>query len=98
MGKNNRRDRYNIKLMAVGLLVVVVSIVEIYSYTWCTVQCTRLRYEIGRQEKMAVTLAAEEKNLRIELARLKSPARIIEIARERLGMVIPESGQVIIVP
>lgn len=79
-------------------MVVMACIVEIFLYTWCSVQCTSLRYEIGRQEKTADRLEAEKKELRIEMARLKSPARIMGIARDKLGMVVPETDQVIVVP
>ena len=98
MKRKTRRDRYTVKITAVWVVVVVACIVEIFFYTWCSVQCTRLRYEIGRQEKTATRLEAEKKELRIEMARLKSPARITRIARDRLGMVVPETDQVIIVP
>lgn len=98
MRKKTRRERYLVKITAVWVAVLLTCIVEIVFYTWCTVQCTRLKYEIGRQEKSAAGLAAENKALRIEMARLKSPARIMRIAREKLGMVVPETKQVIVVP
>lgn len=98
MIRKSRRDRYIVKITSVWVAVLMTCTAEIFFYTWCSVQCTRLRYEIGRQEKTAIRLGAEKKELRIEMARLKSPARIIGIARERLDMVIPETGQVIIIP
>ena len=96
--RKSRRDRYLVKITAVWVVVLMTCIVEIFFYTWCSVQCTRLRYEIGRQEKLTEKLEAEQKELRIEIARLKSPARIIGIARDKLGMVIPETDQVIVIP
>lgn len=98
MGKRSGRDRYSVKTTAAWVVMLLVCITEIFFYTWCSVQCTRLRYEIGRQEQRAITLAAERKELRIEMARLKSPAIIVGIAREKLGLVIPETDQIIIIP
>jgi cell division protein FtsL len=37
-------------------------------------------------------------NLKIELARLKSPQRIAKIAREQLGLVRPTPQQTIVLP
>ncbi len=37
-------------------------------------------------------------NLKIELARLKSPQRIAKIAREQLGLVTPTPKQTIVIP
>ena len=93
-----RRDRYSVKTTAVWVTILITCIVEIYFYTWCGVQCMRLKREIGRQEEIANRLEGEKKGLRIEMARLKSPARIMKIAREQLGMVIPDSDQVIFIP
>ncbi len=100
MGKKRRRrqDNDNVKFTVAGVLVLLVCITEIFFYTWCSVQCLRLKSEIGRQEEIAVDLEAEKKKLRIEMARLKSPARIIGIARDKLGMVMPETDQVIVIP
>ncbi len=98
MRRKTRHDRYIVRVTAVWVAVVMACIVEIFFYTWCSVQCTRFRYEIGRQEKTTEKLEAEKKELRIEMAMLKSPARIMGIARDRLGMVVPKTDQVIIVP
>jgi len=98
MRKKSRRDRYSAKVTAALVVVLITCLVEIFFYTWCSVQCMRLNREIGRQEDVAIGLEAERKKLRIEMARLKSPARIIGIAKEKLGMVIPETDQVIIIP
>ena len=98
MKRKNRKDRYNVRITAAWVELVVICITEVFFYTWCSVQCLRLKHEIERQEEIAIGLEAEKKKLRIEMVRLKSPARIIGIAREKLGMVIPESDQVIVIP
>jgi cell division protein FtsL len=37
-------------------------------------------------------------NLKIELARLKSPQRIAKIAKQQLGLILPTNKQTILVP
>jgi cell division protein FtsL len=96
-GKSGR-DRYSVKLTVAWVTVLIVCLLEIYFYTWFTVQYTRLQLDIGQQKKLESSLAAEKKELRIEIVRLKSPARITGIAREQLGMVIPETDQVMVIP
>lgn len=39
-----------------------------------------------------------QKNLRVELAGLKSPERIARIARNEFGLVMPGPRQIIIIP
>jgi len=41
---------------------------------------------------------ALQKNLKIEIARLKSPKRITKIATQQLGLIMPKSEQVVIIP
>jgi cell division protein FtsL len=43
-------------------------------------------------------LAAMQDNLKIELARLKSPSRIATIAKTQLGLITPTSKQMILLP
>lgn len=93
-----RGDRYNVKITIAWVAVLVACTLEIYFYTWFTVQSRRLKLDIGRLEKQENSLAAEKKELRIEIVRLKSPARIIGIARDELGMVIPGTDQVMVIP
>jgi cell division protein FtsL len=93
-----RGDRHSVRITVTWVAVLFVCFIEICFYIWFTVQCTRLKLEIGRLEKQESNLVAEKKELRIEIVRLKSPARITGIAREELGMVIPETDQVMVIP
>jgi len=47
-----------------------------------------------KQEKK---LGVLQEKLRLELAQLRTPERIIKIASEQLGLVLPDSEQVIVV-
>ncbi|MGH7369416.1 MAG: septum formation initiator family protein [Candidatus Methylomirabilaceae bacterium] len=63
-------------------------------YVWQHIQVVRLGYEIEQLQGERVTLLRREKELRVDLARLKSLRRVEEIARRELGLTTPVSGQV----
>ena len=77
---------------------MVVFIAELLFYTWSRVQCTQIGYEINRANETQQQRLRLQNNLKIELARLKSPARIATYARERLGLRMPTPEQTIILP
>ena len=58
---------------------------ELLGYTWFRVQHVRTGYEIGRLTEVNRRLKEQRNILKVELARLKSPARLARIARE-LGL------------
>ncbi|MDY6905300.1 MAG: cell division protein FtsL [Thermodesulfobacteriota bacterium] len=95
--KATRKTEDN-KVIGIWIVIMLVFIGEVFFYAWCRVQCVRLQYDIGRQTARAEALAATQKDLRIEQARLKSPARIMTIAKRELGLVMPGSEQIVVVP
>ncbi len=98
--KNSKKKRIkrNPKLIMAGLAMMFVFLCELLFYTWCRVQCTHVRFDIAKQIEKANELSAMQDTLRIELARLKSPKRIAEIAREQLGLITPTPHQTIVLP
>lgn len=93
--KNKQR---NPKVTIAYLLLMFAFIAELLFYTWCRVQYVRVKYEIQEQTTRFRKLSAMQDNLKIELARLKSPQRITKIARTQLGLVTPTSKQTIVLP
>ena len=71
---------------------------ELLFYTWSRVQCVQVRYEISELTAEQQRLVMLQDNLKIELARLKAPQRIANIAKQRLGLVAPTSKQLIVIP
>jgi cell division protein FtsL len=55
----------------------------------------RLGYETSRARAERSRLLVERRELRLELASLKSPARVESEARERLGMEMPDHTRII---
>ena len=61
------------------------------------IQVVRLGYQIERLQGERIALLRQEKELRFEVARLKSLRRVEEIARHQLGFTSPRHDQVILV-
>ena len=75
-----------------------VFIIELLFYTWCRVQNVQVGYEISDQTQNQRQLETYQNNLKIELARLKSPDRINRIATQQLGLITPTTDKTILIP
>ena len=96
--RKKKRKQRNPMVTVAWFLLMFAFIAELLFYTWCRVQYVRVNYEIQAQTTRARKLSAMQDNLKIELARLKSPQRISKIARTQLGLVTPSPKQTIILP
>lgn len=73
-------------IKAISLFIVFVSILGFMkAYT------TKLGYEVVKTQTAVVQLTKDNDTLDVEVASLKSPVRIQQIAVEQLGMVLPDS-------
>ena len=66
-------------------------------YVWSRIQVIRLGYEISSALKEGKALTEANKRLRLEIATLKSYARIEKLAVEELGMAKPKPEQVVVI-
>lgn len=71
---------------------------ELFFYTWCRVQCVQVGLSLSAERRKQQELRTLENSLKIELARLKAPERIMRIAHKDLGLRIPGPKQTIMVP
>lgn len=71
-------------------------LVVVLFYVWQHVQVVRLGYEVEYLAGERDALIQQQKELRLEVARLMSLRRVEEIARGQLGLTSPKSGQVIV--
>ena len=78
-----------------SLLLGGVVLVVVLFYVWQHVQVVRLGYQVEYLAGERAGLIQQQKELRVEVARLKSLRRVEEIARRQLGLTTPKSGQVI---
>lgn len=92
---STRRWAQSLKHFLGFFLILGVIIFCIFFYTWQRVQILRLGYAIEKLEAQKSEAILQHKQLRIELAALKSPAHLERLAAERLGMTRPKGGQVV---
>jgi cell division protein FtsL len=66
-------------------------------YVWERVDIVRIGYETERLKAQRIILQREHDQLRVKMSALTSPDRIARAASERLGMMPPQQGQVVLV-
>jgi len=77
-----------------GAVLVVLCVARV----WLRLQTVKLGYELSSGRQMQLRLEHERQELDVEIATLRDPARIADIARHRLGMRDAEKGQVVTLP
>jgi cell division protein FtsL len=71
-----------------GLLAAVV-----FLYAWQHFQCIQLSYQSESLKAQQAQMVELNRQLTLEAAGLRAPARIDEIARQQLGLTAPVPGQ-----
>jgi cell division protein FtsL len=87
---------HNATVMSIIFMAIFLG--ELLFFTWCRVQTIGTGYEISKETQRHQDLIDFQNNLKVELARLKSPERIAKIARNQLGLITPTPEQMIIIP
>ena len=98
MARKARKKNGDVKITGIWIIFMAVFISELFLYTWCRVNYIDVGYEISKETKKQHELIALQSNLKIELASLKSPERIAEIAKDQLGLKAPTKSQTIVIP
>lgn len=80
------------------VILMTIFIGELLFFTWCRVQTIGTGYEISKETQRHQDLINFQNTLTVELARLKSPERIANIAKNQLGLITPTPEQMIIIP
>ena len=94
--KSTKNEKLKFTGLWLGLLLLFIG--ELFFYTWCRVNNVGLGYEVASETEKQSKMLAYQYNLKIELARLKSPERIALIAKEQLGLSMPRAEQTIVIP
>ena len=84
-------------MLGVWVALIVVFMAELLVYSWCRIQYVQTGFEITQARQERERLVGLQRELKIEEGRLKSPEIIREKA-EALGLVMPDSRQVIVIP
>jgi cell division protein FtsL len=96
--KPNTAKQLGKKITWIWAMLLVLFIGELFIYTWCRVQCVQVGMAISAERRKEAELKTMRNSLKIELARLKAPERISYIARQKLGLEMPEPSKTIMVP
>lgn len=82
------------KVFPILLFIVLMLTVALF-YVWSRLQVINLEYDISSLEGRLRTQQQESRNLQVEVASLRSPQRIAEVAQRKLGLHLPKPEQVI---
>jgi cell division protein FtsL len=88
----NRLDVFRF-LMICMVLLTVVSVFHV----WSRFKLVDLNLQISETSRLLKEAEQEQKRLNLEVASLRTPARIETIAKNELGMALPSEQQVILV-
>ena len=66
-------------------------------FVWERVDIVRVGYRVEQLKTQKIALQREQDELRVKVSALTAPDRIAKAATEKLGMLPPQSGQVVMV-
>lgn len=78
-------------------LTIVAGMMLVFVFVWERVDVVRLGYQIERLKIQKVLLERERDQLQVKFSALTAPERIAKVATEKLGLVPPQQGQVLMV-
>ncbi len=93
--KITRRTKKGKKTVFLLSLLITVLVCSLIFFVWARLQITYLGYQISQANSEHTQLFKLNKQMKLEVASLKSLSRIESIAKNQLGLVNPESGQMV---
>lgn len=78
-------------------LAMVAGVALVFVFVWERVDVVRVGYQIERSKSQKVLLERERDQLQVKFSSLMAPERIAKVATEKLGLVPPQQGQVLMV-
>lgn len=78
-------------------LTILAGLVLVFVFVWERVDTVRLGYQIERSKAQKLLLERERDQLQVRFSSLTAPERVAKVATERLGMVLPQKGQIVTV-
>ena len=88
------RNRRAFAVIALFLWILVGA----FTYVWCRVQVVNLGYRLSEAHRVHSRLVDDNKKLHLELARLRAPERVEQVATRQLGLKHPNKDQVVLLP
>jgi len=93
--RGGRTTRLGAGYLLLLTLVIVLVTAAFLTHLYIRFEGIRLGYDTNRARAARTRLLLERRELRLELASLKSPGRVETEARERLGMEIPDHRRIV---
>jgi len=78
-------------------LTITAGMLLVFVFVWERVDVVRLGYQIERLKVQKVLLERERDQLQVKFSALTAPERIARVATEKLGLIPPQQGQVLMV-
>ena len=78
-------------------VTMVAGVLLVFVFVWERVDVVRLGYQIERLKIQKVLLERERDQLQVKFSALAAPERIAKVATEKLGLIPPQQGQVLMV-
>jgi cell division protein FtsL len=79
------------------MLTIMAGVMLVFVFVWERVDVVRLGYQIERLKTQKVLLERERDQLQVKVSSLTAPERVAKVATEKLGLVPPQQGQVLMV-
>jgi cell division protein FtsL len=86
--------RFIFRCMYLGAYLVALSLF----YIWSRVEVVSIGYAISEKQQVFAQLLEDNRKLQVEVAMLKSPQRLQDIAQKQFGMQPPVSEQIVALP
>ncbi|HBG46874.1 MAG TPA: cell division protein FtsL [Deltaproteobacteria bacterium] len=90
-----KRDPKDLNFLYVAVISAFAAVLIIFAFVWSRLMVVNTGYEISKVNSARSALIEQNKRLKLEYMRLKSPERIEAIAAE-LGFVNPTSEQIVV--
>lgn len=92
-----RRSTREARKVSLFIIFMGLSVMTgFFVFLWIRIYTMEIGYQISDALKSHEMLLQENRKLRIERASLSAPSRIEKFARNKLGMRLPDNGQVVI--
>ena len=79
------------------VITIVAGVLLVFVFVWERVDVVRLGYQIERLKTQKILLERERDQLQVKVSSLTAPERIAKVATEKLGLIPPQQGQVLMV-
>lgn len=89
-----RRNFKDMGFMFISILASFVAICILFAFLWTRLTVVNSGYEISKANTQRSALIEQNKRLRLEFMKLKSPERIEKAALEDLGLAYPTGEQI----